>query len=736
MKRIPALASVAGLALAATALVASPAQAADPVVIDLLSVNDFHGRLEADPAANIAGAAVLAGTVKQYEAANPNTLFVGAGDLIGASTFTSFIANDQPTIDAFNAMGLDASSFGNHEFDQGRADVDDRILQEADWPYLAANLYDRATGAPAYQEYEVREFDGVTIGFVGAVTEDLTSLVSPAGISTLEVKPIVPEINRVADALSDGDPANGEADVVVLLVHEGAATTALSSATDDSAFGRIVNGADANIDMIISGHTHLAYDHEIPIAGTDKVRPVISSGQYGERYAHTVLQVDPDTHELLSAHSDVLPLIGAAPADPTVAAIVAAAKANADVLGAVELGTITRDIKRGTQPAGENRGSESTIGNLIADAQLEATADLGAQLALMNPGGIRADLAYAPDGVVTYKEAATVQPFANTLVTITLTGAQLKAVLEQQWQPTGAARPFLKLGVSTGFSYTYDPTAPAGSRITAMYLNGAAVTSDQAITVVTNSFLAAGGDNFGAFTAGTGKADSGRIDLDAFVDYISAHSPLTPDLAQRAVGVVVTPPADGVAYVEGESVTVTLSSMLFSNGEATGDATVSLGGAVLGSAALDPMVVPTTDEQGRATVSITIPAGVSGAQSLTIAGPGGTSIGYPITIAEPLPDVATRISARADLPLSLTGKKVGYTIRVFTADGSEAVGDVTIRDGNRVLTTVTLEAGDGGRAHITLPKLNRGLHILRATFVGDGFVESTSQPSVVIVLLK
>jgi 5'-nucleotidase len=354
----------------------------------------------------------------------------------------------------------------------------------------------------------------------------------------------------------------------------------------------------------------------------------------------------------------------------------------------------------------------------------------------MNPGGIRADLAFAPDGVVTYKEAATVQPFANTLVTITLTGAQLKAVLEQQWQPTGAARPFLKLGVSSGFSYTYDPTAASGARITAMYLNGAAVTPDQAITVVTNSFLAAGGDNFGAFASGTGKADSGRIDLDAFVDYISAHSPLTPDLAQRAVGVVVTPPANGVAYVEGESVTVTLSSMLFSNGEATGNATVGLGGAELGSAALDPAVVPTTDEQGRAVVTITIPEGVSGAQSLTIAGPGGTSIGYPITIAEPLPDVATRISARADLPLSLTGKKVGYTIRVFTADGSEAVGEVTIRDGNRVLTTVTLEAGDDGRAHITLPKLNRGLHILRATFAGDGFVDATSQPSVVIVLLK
>jgi 5'-nucleotidase len=146
--------------------------------------------------------------------------------------------------------------------------------------------------------------------------------------------------------------------------------------------------------------------------------------------------------------------------------------------------------------------------------------------------------------------------------------------------------------------------------------------------------------------------------------------------------------------------------------------------------------VPTTDEQGRAAVTFTIPDGVSGAQTLTISGPGGTSIGYPITVAAAAPDVATRISARADQPLSLTGKKVGYSIRVFTADGSEAVGEVIIRDGSRVLTTVTLEPGDHGRVHLTLPKLSRGLHILRATFSGDGFADSTSHPSVVIVLRK
>ncbi|HEV7742339.1 MAG TPA: ExeM/NucH family extracellular endonuclease [Pseudolysinimonas sp.] len=711
-----------------------------PVTIDLLSINDFHGRLEAIAPAG--GAAVLSGVVKKYRAANPNTAFVAAGDLIGASTFTSFIQQDQPTIDAFNAMGLDASSFGNHEFDQGRADVDDRILPEADWPYLAANLYDKSTGKPAFQEYELKQYDGVTVGFIGAVTEDLPTLVSPAGIATLDVKPVVSEVNRVAGELTDGNAANGEADVLVLLVHEGAATPALASSTDDSRFGRIVMGADPHIQMIISGHTHLAYDHEIPIPGTNDTRLVISSGQYGEKFAHTVLKVDPETGDLISADAEILNLPGAADPDPVVAAIVADAVAKAAVLGNVALGTITQDITRAKQSGGsENRGGESTIGNLIADAQLAATQDLGTQLALMNPGGIRTDLLKAstgagdPEGSVNYREAATVQPFANTLTTIDLTGAQLKAVLEQQWQPAGSARPFLKLGVSDGFSYTYDPAAAAGSHITAMYLGGVKVTPDQVIHVVTNSFLAAGGDAFTAFTQGTNKADSGRIDLDAFVDYIKQNSPVSPDLAQRAVGVTLSAPADGVAYTAGESVTLTLSSLLFSNGgPAGGNAEVSLGGTTLGSAAIDPAIVDTTDEQGRATVTITIPDGVSGPQTLTVTAPGGTSVAVPIVVAVPVEPVRTTAYGAPNRIVSFGGRNVEYTARVVAADGSEPVGTVTVYDGRTAIATIELGAGDHGRDSVKLPKLTRGVHLLTATFAGDGFVNSRSWPSLVVVI--
>jgi len=170
----PFVASVALLTLALSSIGISSASAADPVTIDIVSVNDFHGRLEAGapPSASAptspAGAAVLAGMVNSYRAANPNTAFVAAGDLIGASTFTSFIQQDQPTIDAFNAMGLDASSFGNHEFDQGREDVDGRILPAANWDYLAANLYEKGTQTPAFQEYSLEQYGDITVGFVGA----------------------------------------------------------------------------------------------------------------------------------------------------------------------------------------------------------------------------------------------------------------------------------------------------------------------------------------------------------------------------------------------------------------------------------------------------------------------------------------------------------------------------------------------------------------------------------------
>ncbi|WP_395640226.1 5'-nucleotidase C-terminal domain-containing protein [Pseudolysinimonas sp.] len=753
MSTSPRSARVSAALLAAAALVVAPisvlpAAAADPVVegaveVDLLTINDFHGRLEAAPP--VAGAATLGGMVDSYEAANPNTIFAAAGDLIGASTFTSFIQDDQPTIDALNAIGLDVSAFGNHEFDQGRGDIA-RIEDEADWPYLAANLYDRAAGVPAFEEYSVVETGGVSIGFVGAVTEELPSLVSPDGIATLEVRPIVPEVNRVAAALSDGDPANGEADVVILLVHEGPATAAYESATDPgSAFGEIVLGASADIDAIVGGHTHLQFDHDVPIPGTDRTRPVLMSGEYGVAYGHTTISVDPDTGELLSISAEVLPLV-TTPAftpDPAVAAIVAEAVAVANQLGSVSLGEVSTDITRGVQSNGtsENRGAESTIGNLIADAQLAATQDLGTQLAIMNPGGIRADLVYAasgandPAGNVTYREAALVQPFANTLVTFELTGAQLRQVLEEQWQPAGSSRPFLKLGMSAGFEYTYDPAAAAGSRISTMTLDGAPVADAAVIKVVANSFLAAGGDNFVTLAQGANKADSGRIDLTAFVDYLGANTPVTPDLAQRSVGVQVTAPASAEGYLPGEEVTATLSSLLFSRGGPTaGDAAVLLGGETLGSAPVAFAITDAFDEQGSATVTFEIPEGVSGPQSLTITGPGGTAVDVPITVAEPAVEaVGTWALAWPDRFLVRRGSSVDVNVYVRASDGSAPVGTVELYDGRTLVGTVEVTTADGGRIEVPSGALGRGIHVLNLRFTGTAAYEDARTATLVLV---
>ena len=687
---VPFVASVGILALALTAVGIPAAHAADPVAIDIVSVNDFHGRLEAGPAptpqtpTSPAGAAVLAGMVDSYRAANPNTAFVGAGDFIGASTFTSFIQQDQPTIDALNAMGLDASALGNHEFDQGRDDLDNRVLPAASWDYLAANLYEKGTTTPAYQEYSLETYGSVTVGFVGAVTDELPSLVSPAGIATLDVGPVVPAINRVADQLSDGDPANGEADVVVLLVHEGAAAPTLAAATDGSRFGTIVNGANANIDAIISGHTHLAYDFDIPIAGTDRVRPVYSSGQYGERYSHLSLSVDPDTKQILSIGAEIKDLYGAFAPDPAVAAIVADAVAVAKVKGSVPLGSITGDLDRAvSSTGGENRGGESVIGNFVADVQLWSTTDKGAQIAFMNPGGLRSDLKVAVNpntpgdgpGVITYQEAAGVQPFANTLVTTQLTGLQIKQALEQQWQPAGASRPILHLGVSKGFTYTYDPAHAAGDRITAMYLDGVLIQPDDVYTVTVNSFLAAGGDNFGAFALGTNTADSGKVDLQSMVDYFVANPTVDPDYVQRAVGVSVSAPdADG--YSVGDQVTLSLSSLLMSiDGPRAGTVVVTAGGEELGTATIDPAIVDTTDEVGRASVTVTLPASADGALVLTATVPetGTTAaVTIPLSIGSVAPPVITG--------QALVGRSLHVSAGEWTADDPTLTYEWT-RDG-------------------------------------------------------
>ncbi len=518
-----------------------------PTEVQVLGINDFHGRLEADAYNKQGGAAVLAGAVAQLKTENPNTLFVSAGDNIGASTFTSFSQQDEPTISALLAAGLDASVVGNHEFDAGWNDLNGRVIPSYGDPRyaLGANVYLKGTDTPALDEYWVGEVDGVRVGFIGTVTEQTASMVSPAGIADIEFGDQLEAANRVAAQLHDGDPANGEADVIVLLTHEGGVGTDCATiGTADSRYGDLIRGASANITAIFSGHTHATYNCSYPVDGwTDGLeRPVLQSGQYGMNLDQLKIAVNPTTKSVVSLSSALLPLhdgtTGLYPADATVAQMVTDAMEQADIAGSVIVGAISSAITRAD--GGADRGSESTLGNLVADIQLWATSNEAfggepAEIAFMNPGGVRDDLLYGDDGQVTYKAVANVQPFANTLVTMNLTGAQLRAVLEEQWQPDGSSRAKLHLGVSEGFRYVYQADAARGEHIVSLSLNGVEIAPTDVFRVATNSFLASGGDNFTTFAAGSNATDTGQIDLSATVDYFEQHPLVDPAPLGRAV---------------------------------------------------------------------------------------------------------------------------------------------------------------------------------------------------------
>jgi 5'-nucleotidase len=719
--------------------------------VQIIGSNDYHGRLAAGPR--------LAAYVKAARAANPNTVFAAAGDLVGATTFESFIQKDKPTIDVMNEAGLDVSAVGNHEFDAGYDDLVNRIMAPydadtnpqggAEWKYLGANVKFKDDGSDALEGTWIQDFGDVEVGFVGAVTEDLPSLVSADGIADIEVTDIVDATNEAATELKDAG-----ADVVVLLVHEGAGGTSYASATTPgTAFGDIVNGVSPDVDAIISGHTHLAYNHSVPVpawvaeerAVTE--RPVVSAGQYGENLNKLVFTVDNATGEVQAKTQEIVPFANfPATGDAATQAIVNEANAEAAVLGAEPLGKIEAGFSRAKFVGGaENRGGESTLNNLVAEVQRWST---DTEIAFMNPGGLRADMPGTGTDyprTVTYKNAADVQPFANTILTMGLTGSSIKKVLEQQWQRTAGgtvpSRPFLKLGVSNGFEYTYDPTRAEGDRITGMWLDGEAIEAGTTYQVAANAFLASGtGDNFFAFSEATGKRDSGKVDLAAMVDYMATFAtdadPLGVDYSQRAIGVA------GLAaeYAPGQTVTVNLTSLAMTGVGDLQDADVeaTFNGQPVGEFAVDNTANPagdanSNDEAGRATVSFTVPAGTaSGTYDLVVTGTTtGTTTTVPVTVKAAAPEpgaVDTSVTGTAGTVTYGTAGSV--TVKVAPAT---ATGTVSVSKGTEVLGSVTLAAGQGT---VTLPatSLPVGTHTLTLAYSGDaGHKPSTGSVSVVVV---
>ena len=525
-----------------------------PVEVQLLAVNDFHGNLEppsgssgriTDPASptgsfDAGGVEYLATHIRRLEATNKNTVVVSAGDLIGASPLISALFHDEPTIEAFNKLGLDFNAVGNHEFDEGLTELlrmqeggchptdgclDGDPFAGAEFGFLAANVVYADTGEPIFPAYEIRNFQGVKVAFIGMTLEGTASIVTPTGIQGLEFLDEADTVNALVPELRK---KNVEA--IVVLLHEGGSPTGLYNECPGIS-GPIVDIAtrmDDAVDLIVSGHTHQAYN--CVIDGT----VVTSAASFGRIVTDIDLTLDRRTKDVTSISANNVIVKRDVPKAPDLTALVDKYRTLSAPLSNRVIGSITSDLTRAANPAGE-----SSLGDIIADAQLYATSPAslgGAVVAFMNPGGIRADFTFEQSGSegagnVTYGEAFTVQPFSNDLVTLTLTGAQIDTLLEQQW--LNQASPKI-LQVSEGFTYAYSASAESGEKVdpASIMIDGVVVDPAATYRVTVNSFLAAGGDGFTVLPQGTDQL-VGVVDLDALVAYFEELSPIDPGPQSR-----------------------------------------------------------------------------------------------------------------------------------------------------------------------------------------------------------
>ncbi|WP_410608724.1 bifunctional metallophosphatase/5'-nucleotidase [Amycolatopsis sp. lyj-109] len=552
------LAVLAAAALATTAVTTAPASAGqrpDPTTdVRIIGFNDLHGNLEPPSGSSgrvvqsdgttvdAGGAAYLATHVKQLRAQAANSFVVSAGDNIGASPLTSALFHDEPTIDFLNMLGVSASVVGNHEFDEGYQELQrmqfggchptdgcqfQKTFDGAKFPFIGSNVY-FTNGLPALLPFTVKFEGGVPIGVIGATLKDLPSVVTPEAIKGLKFGDEVEAINRTANLL---DFFGVKAQIV--LMHQGDGTE-VEGPNDcklrPGPAAAIAAAVTPKVDAFFTGHSHQQYNCVInDPAG--QPRPVIQGSSFGRLLSVVDLKISRKTRDVVRSQTKAFNEIvtRTVTPDPAVAALVADAKTKSAPIANKQVGTITADL-----PAAGNAAGESPLGDVIADAQLAGIAPNDAVIAVTNPGGIRADLTYKSspnaegDGVVTYGEAFTVQPFSNIMQTITLTGANLKNVLEQQWTAAGTKI----LQISSSLHYSYSASAPIGSRVSNITVNGTPVDPAATFRVSVNNFLAAGGDGFTEFTKGTGLV-GGPVDLDALIAYLGAHPNVAPPVADR-----------------------------------------------------------------------------------------------------------------------------------------------------------------------------------------------------------
>ncbi|MHA5052316.1 bifunctional metallophosphatase/5'-nucleotidase [Streptomyces sp. SD15] len=571
------LAAAAGLATVGALAAAMPASAGQDKAtaghhqgsgryqdVQLLSFNDLHGNLEPPSGSsgrvtevhedgttetiNAGGVEYLATHLRQARTGNKYSITAAAGDMVGASPLISGLFHDEPTIDALNGLDLDVSSVGNHEFDEGAKELarlqnggchptdgcydDSEKFSGADFPYLAANVTNEKTGKPILKPYWVWKKNGVKVGFIGVTLEGTPNIVSADGVKGLKFGDEVATINKYAKELQKQGVKS-----IVALIHEGGApaSTAYNYDCDSPGAGDGISGPIVDIaknvtpavDALVTGHTHQAYACTIADPA-GKPRMVTSAASFGRLYTDTTLTYDRWTGDIartaVKSANHVVTRDVAAATDMT--GLISKWKALAAPIASRPIGYIAGEIG--------NTGTESPLGDMIADAQLAYAKSLDAEadLAVMNPGGIRSGLTYAAsgaegDGVVTYGEAYTVQPFANTVNLVDLTGAQVITALQQQVSGLNEGAPKI-LQISKGLTYTLDLTKTGAARVVAdsVKLNGTAIDPAASYRVAMNSFLAGGGDGFAALGQGTNVLVGGD-DLAAFEAYLTANSSAT-----------------------------------------------------------------------------------------------------------------------------------------------------------------------------------------------------------------
>ncbi|WP_233712382.1 bifunctional metallophosphatase/5'-nucleotidase [Kribbella turkmenica] len=534
--------------------------------IQLLAINDFHGNLAPNSPTSstgnvngtpAGGAEFLATHLKQMRAAaaakGEQSVTVAAGDLIGASPLLSAAFHDEPTVEALSGMGLEIASVGNHEFDEGWHELlrmqtggclpdgdgqnnqnscpdPEKPFMGAKFKYLSANVFFENTQKTLFAPYKIKTFkDGRKVAFIGMTLEDTPNIVTKAGVEGLTFTDEIETANKLVPILKKKG-----AESIVVLLHEGgfpADPRAYNSCPGIS--GPIVDinaGLDPEIDAIISGHTHQGYNCTLQDkAGAPRL--VTSASSFGKLVTEVRLSIDNKTGDVDRAHTVANNQIITqdVPKDPRTSALISKYQTLVAPIANKVIGHITTPSISRTQ----DESLESPLGNLIADAQLAdasvVTDGKTPVAAFMNPGGIRADLA-SNAGAVTFGQAFTVQPFNNFLVSMDMTGAQIKTLLEQQFSGVnGPEAPRFKVLQVAGITYTWNPAASAGSKVVpgSIEIAGQPLVDTTTYRIVTNNFLSDGGDGFPAFTTATNKFFGG-LDIDAFADYLTANDPYTP----------------------------------------------------------------------------------------------------------------------------------------------------------------------------------------------------------------